>query len=234
MSLQWTFVAGFMYAEVFAILLLMIPYISPRMWQKLFHSRLAQSVNAYAYIYHNVFMAILALLFFDAVREVNKYSHALDDVDYSVPNAEALVNMRLFRAQRNLYISGFAFFLWMVLRRVAMLISTEATLIASNDASMRQATSASDTAKQLMDEIEELKKGDGSSVDAPPSKGAEELKSVAQELEDAKEQLRKARTDLSAFQKQAEGVNVEYDRLLQEHSKLQKQLESSDESKKDS
>ena len=45
-----------------------------------------------------------------------------------------------------------------VLRRVAMLISTEATLIASNDASMRQATSASDTAKQLMDEIEELKK----------------------------------------------------------------------------
>ena len=29
--------------------------------------------------------------------------------------------------------------------------------------------------------------GDGSSVDAPPSKNAEELKSVGKELEDAKE-----------------------------------------------
>ena len=45
-----------------------------------------------------------------------------------------------------------------VLRRVVMLISTEATLIASNDASIKQAKSASDTAKKLMDEIEELKK----------------------------------------------------------------------------
>ena len=39
-------------------------------------------------------------------------------------------------------------------------------------------------------------------------------------------ELRKARTDLSAFQKQAEGVNVEYDRLLQEHSKLQVRRQS--------
>ena len=58
--------------------------------------------------------AILLLLFFDAIREVNKYTNA----DVSMErmhnaNADAVINMRLFRAQRNLYISGFALFLWL-------------------------------------------------------------------------------------------------------------------------
>jgi B-cell receptor-associated protein 31 len=49
----------------------------------------------------------------DAVRDVTKYSKPLDDADMKVnPAAETTLHMKLFRAQRNLYIAGFALFLF--------------------------------------------------------------------------------------------------------------------------
>ena len=45
-----------------------------------------------------------------------------------------------------------------VLKRMCNLISKEATLIASNQASVKQAQGASDQAKRLMDEMDELQK----------------------------------------------------------------------------
>ncbi len=53
------------------------------------------------------------------------------------------MHMRLFRAQRNFYISGFALFLCLVIRRLVGLISTGATLEAEKEAAMKQAASAS-------------------------------------------------------------------------------------------
>ncbi len=51
----------------------------------------------------------------DAIREVRKYSVADTMMEGSLhtANADAVIHMRLFRAQRNLYISGFALFLWL-------------------------------------------------------------------------------------------------------------------------
>ena len=53
----------------------------------------------------------------DAIREMRKYSHELSDQqksDHSFHlDAEMQAHMRLFRAQRNFYISGFSLFLWM-------------------------------------------------------------------------------------------------------------------------
>jgi B-cell receptor-associated protein 31 len=51
----------------------------------------------------------------DAIREVRKY-HTADlsmEVTMHTANSDAVIHMRLFRAQRNLYISGFALFLWL-------------------------------------------------------------------------------------------------------------------------
>lgn len=55
------------------------------------------------------------LIILDAIREVRKYSGAESVVDIGLhtANADAIIHMRLFRAQRNLYISGFALFLWL-------------------------------------------------------------------------------------------------------------------------
>lgn len=52
--------------------------------------------------------------FSDAVREVQKYSGPEPMQDAKVnPNVYDHVHMKLFRAQRNLYISGFSLFLWL-------------------------------------------------------------------------------------------------------------------------
>lgn len=59
-------------------------------------------------------------------------------------------SMRLFRAQRNFYISGFALFLSLVIRRLVILISSQAALLAQSEASMRQAQSATMAAKSLL------------------------------------------------------------------------------------
>lgn len=50
----------------------------------------------------------------DAVREVRKYSGKEFGADAKLqPNMYDHLHMKLFRAQRNLYISGFAVFLWL-------------------------------------------------------------------------------------------------------------------------
>lgn len=59
-------------------------------------------------------------------------------------------SMRLFRAQRNFYISGFSLFLSLVIRRLVILISAQANLQAQSEASLRQAQSATTAAKSLL------------------------------------------------------------------------------------
>lgn len=67
-------------------------------------------------------------------------------------------SMRLFRAQRNFYISGFAIFLSLVIRRLVILISGQATLLAQSEASFRQAKSATSAAQSLLNQQKELEK----------------------------------------------------------------------------
>lgn len=66
--------------------------------------------------------------------------------------------MRLFRAQRNFYISGFSIFLTLVIRRLVTLISAQACLLAQSEASLKQAKSASDAARNLMKQSTETGK----------------------------------------------------------------------------
>ena len=50
----------------------------------------------------------------DAVREVRKYSVSEHSENPKLhPNMFDHLHMKLFRAQRNLYISGFSLFLWL-------------------------------------------------------------------------------------------------------------------------
>lgn len=58
--------------------------------------------------------------------------------------------MKLFRAQRNFYISGFALFLSLVIRRLCSLISSLAHMEAQSEAAMKQAASATSTARDLL------------------------------------------------------------------------------------
>lgn len=78
---------------------------------------------------------------------------------------------------------------------------------------MRQAKSASDTARKMMSE-QDTKKTDDPKVDE--EKVA--LKDVIRNLED---ELKREKKDKEAIKSQAESLNREYDRLTEEFSKLQ-------------
>ncbi|KAI6191127.1 B-cell receptor-associated 31 domain containing protein [Aphelenchoides bicaudatus] len=197
MTLQWSVVAGILYVEVAVLLLLLLPWIRPQHWKKLFNSRLVHAISRFANIYSYAIVAVLLLLFLDAVREVRKYSEA--DIALETRRAlenDSIVHMRLFRAQRNLYISGFSLLLFLVINRIVSLISRTAQLQAAYDAAIRQAEGANKAAKTL------LEAGDNDA-----------LEKATKETEELKKKLRKAEQDRDAMKKQSENLQGEYDRV---------------------
>lgn len=213
MSVQWTLIAGFLYTEVVLVFLLLLPFISAKRWNSILKSRFLRAIEGQSSYYFWVFMAILALCFIDAMREMAKYGDSDDSAGH--PSREHLdvelqMHMKLFRAQRNFFISGFALFLFLVLRRLVTLISKQASLEASNEAAMRQAVSASNAAQKLME---------GKDVSSGGDKATTELKKLLSAAEKERDSaLKKA----EALQSQAESTSREYDRLMGEHEKLQR------------
>ncbi|XP_049873809.1 B-cell receptor-associated protein 31 [Pectinophora gossypiella] len=221
MSLQWTIIATFLYAEIAFVLLLSLPIASPSRWQKFFRSKFLAYISGQASIYFLVLIGVLVLCLLDAIREMQKYSN-IEPAEHTHLDAEMQGNMRLFRAQRNFYISGFALFLLIVIRRMVQMISELATLLAQSEANFRQAQSASVAARSLL-----AQQGAGDEV---AKKEIEELKTKVSQLE---KDLVREKKDKEAVKSQAESLNKEYDRLAEEHSKLQKKLTVAGGDKKD-
>lgn len=170
---------------------------------------------------------ILIVLFLDAVREVRKYSAKNDGADTKLqPNMYDHLHMKLFRAQRNLYISGFAVFLWLVMKRVITLISQLASVSDTTAALQKQADGADQAAKKYKEDNERLKKTlmDGKG-DKATAEGMEllqqEVKKLKEELRASEETLAKSHTEADVTKKQMESLAREYDRLLKEHQELQ-------------
>jgi B-cell receptor-associated protein 31 len=211
----------------------MLPFISASRWQKVFKSKILGFLTGYANLYFNIFIVVLVVLFIDAVREMWKYHAPHMDVPNFAnnPMAEAVYNMKMFRAQRNYYICIFASAMFVILRRLVTSISRTASLEANCATMKKQAESANAVAKQLMEEKDNKsnEKEEGSAKKAIEAVNEKEMAQL-------KDQLTKANKDLDAMRKQAESTNREYDRLLDEHSTLQetcKNLEGSGDTKKD-
>ncbi|KAM9256031.1 B-cell receptor-associated protein 31-like [Cariama cristata] len=64
MSLQWTAVATFLYAEVFLVLLLCVPFVSAARWQKIFKTCLVGLAMAYGIVFVIIIIIIPVLLLF--------------------------------------------------------------------------------------------------------------------------------------------------------------------------
>jgi len=194
-----------MYCELALTLILLLPIISAKRWHSFFKSRFLASLVSLSGIYFKIFLAILIVCFLDAIREMNKYGTEVSGHGHTGEHTHLDVNMqqhmRLFRSQRNFYISGFALVLCVVLHRLTSLISTLAMSQAETEAALKQAQSASDVAQQLMD-------------GATPGAGNDRVK----ELE---EENRKLRAEHEAALSQAKSVSQEYDRVLKECEKLQ-------------
>jgi len=219
MSLQWGLVAGFLYVEIAVLLILLLPGISPQRWLKVFRSRILHSLGVQTQLYFYGLFGLLCLLFIDAIREMRKYSTEEYDLNVN-PKAEMQAHMKLFRAQRNFYISGFALLLSLIIRRIATLLSQQGSLIAQNEAALKQATSASDTARRLMDENSDKSKKAGAG-DAAYKDRFEIMQAKVTSL---MEELDTVKKDRDAIKSQAESVGKEYDRLMDEHNKLERQI----------
>uniref|UniRef100_A0A1L8EEV2 Endoplasmic reticulum transmembrane protein n=1 Tax=Haematobia irritans TaxID=7368 RepID=A0A1L8EEV2_HAEIR len=218
MSLVWTLIAGFLYAEIAVVLLLVLPVASPYKWNRFFKSKFLAMLARQAHLYFFLIMGVLVLFLLDAIREMRKYSHHDHNSDVHL-NVEMQHSMRLFRAQRNFYISGFAIFLVLVIRRLVTLISTQAGLLAQSEASMKQAASASAAAKSLMAE-----KSTEKAKEATEDETLGEITKLKDRIHELTSELNREKKDKEALKSQAESLNKEYDRLTEEYSKLQKKI----------
>nr|XP_040033394.1 uncharacterized protein LOC120819754 isoform X2 [Gasterosteus aculeatus aculeatus] len=235
MTLQWTVVALFLYVEIGVLIILCLPFISARRWQSIFQLRIWSFM---ARFWNKVFLTmiiVLIVLFLDAVREVRKYSSRDLGTEAKLqPNMFDHLHMKLFRAQRNLYISGFAVFLWLVMKRVVTLINQLASVSGSTAALQAQAESANQDVKKYSKENELLKQtlmeGKGGNA---TTQGMEllrkEVDRLKEELRTSEDALKNSKSEADVIKKQADGLAREYDRLLIEHQALQNQ----DENKKD-
>lgn len=219
MSLQWTLIAGFLYLEIAVVLLLVLPIASPKRWNSFFKSKFLQGLQRQAGFYFLMLLGILVLFLLDAIREMRKYSNTeSEEHGHAHLDREMQESMRLFRAQRNFYISGFALFLSLVIRRLVLLISQQATLQAQSEASMRQAQSATTAAKSLLAQRGE--EAQNESNEAHDQK----IKELASKIVKLEDELKLEQKDKQAVKAQADNLAKEYDRLAEEHSKLQKKI----------
>lgn len=196
-------------------------------WQSIFHWRIWGSVARFWNRFFLTMIIILIILFLDAVREVRKYSGKDLGRDAKLqPNMHDHMHMKLFRAQRNLYISGFAVFLWLVMKRVVTLINQLASVSATTAGLQTQADNANQAAKKYMEDNELLKQTlmDGTG-DKASAEGMQllrrEVEKTKQELKTSEEALKSSQSEMDIMKKQLDGLVREYDRLLKEHQELQ-------------
>uniref|UniRef100_A0A3Q0SW76 Endoplasmic reticulum transmembrane protein n=1 Tax=Amphilophus citrinellus TaxID=61819 RepID=A0A3Q0SW76_AMPCI len=158
MTLQWTVVAFFLYAEITVNLILCLPFISAHRWRLIFSWRIWSWISPYWNKCFFTMIMVLVVLFLDALREVQKYSGPEPMQDAKVnPNLYDHVHMKLFRAQRNLYISGFSLFLWLIMRRVATLLNQFAVTLEDSAGLHAQIDEAVKAAEQHREEKLTLK-----------------------------------------------------------------------------
>ncbi|XP_076157703.1 B-cell receptor-associated protein 29-like isoform X1 [Alosa pseudoharengus] len=237
MTLQWTAVALFLYAEIAFILILCLPLLSAQRWQKIFKWNIWSVMSPYWNRFFFAMILILIVLFLDALREVRKYSAEEASTDSQLhPNFSDHVHMMLFRAQRNLYISGFSLFHWLIMRRIITLIHQVALAEGTGAALQAQAEGANQAAKKYMEENQKLKDSLQEQESAKSVRAQlmrQEVESATKDLKAADDALRRSRTEVEAVKKQAQGLTREYDRLLKEHQILQQNLYNGSEDKKD-
>uniref|UniRef100_A0A672Z9R9 Endoplasmic reticulum transmembrane protein n=1 Tax=Sphaeramia orbicularis TaxID=375764 RepID=A0A672Z9R9_9TELE len=215
MTLQWTAVALFLYAEIAVNLILCIPFISAKRWRLVFSWRIWNWLAPYWNKCFLTMIMVLIVLFLDAVREVHKYSGPEPMQDAKVnPNVYDHVHMKLFRAQRNLYISGFSLFLWLsvIMRRVVTLLNQVAITLEDSACLQVQMDRTVKAAQQHQEDNIRLKQS--------TSAKNQQLKLEAEQL---RGQLKAAESqaEVEAMRRQAKGLAQEYDRLLSEHHQLQ-------------
>jgi len=192
------------------------------------------------------FTAGIAIFWVLTLREMLSLQRKIDRAAEGTElTAQLRYEVRLFRSQRNVYISGFAFLLLLVIYRLYKQLREVNQLTATRESLTRQAEGAVAAYKALAeskDALEKAAKENGSSSSSgeatkKPAEPAQKTE-VEDELELANEtidvlrerntklvgDLEKANKDAEALKRQAEGLSTEYARLTREKESLENKL----------
>ncbi|KAG7384518.1 hypothetical protein PHYPSEUDO_002506 [Phytophthora pseudosyringae] len=190
-----------------------------------------------------VVLAVVSILFLSDVTTVYKH-HSSDEV------LGDGMRIRLLTAQRDMYITGFCLFLFLLLRLVYLALATNLRLEKSLGAMKKQAEGAAAGYKSLLAENETFKMqtdklhqllGDEEGEDKKKKVDAlarlvQENADLEQKVQASAEKLKKAENQVAAVTKQAEGQSSAFMKLMDEKSESDKQLETAkaqeDESKR--
>ncbi|XP_070611265.1 B-cell receptor-associated protein 29 [Erythrolamprus reginae] len=230
MTFQWGVVAAFLYGEIALLLLLCLPLVSPVRWNKIFMISVWNRIASYWNKTFLTIILILIVLFLDAIREVRKYSTVPANEGGGRSSITAIdhIHMKLFRSQRNLYISGFSLFLWLVLRRLVSLITILADEMEVENNLKVEVAHSNEVARKCLEENEKLQL---SLKDMKHSTGEHlcyvtneklsvEVEQLKTALKATSEALLQTRNETITVKKHSEELRKEYDLLLKEHDKL--------------
>ncbi|POM72014.1 membrane protein [Phytophthora palmivora] len=180
-----------------------------------------------------VVLAIVSILFISDVTTVYKH-HSSDEV------LGDGMRIRLLTAQRDMYITGFCLFLFLLLRLVYIALATNLRLEKSLGAMKKQAEGAAAGYKALLAENETFKKQTeklhellGGEEGEEKKKKVDALARLVQENADLElkvktsaDKLQKAENQVAAVTKQAEGQSSAFMKLMDEKNESDKQLET--------
>ncbi|XP_057693070.1 B-cell receptor-associated protein 29-like isoform X1 [Corythoichthys intestinalis] len=251
MTLQWTAVAFFLYVQIAFNIILCVPFISPQRWCLIFSWRIWKWLSHYWNKCFFTIIMVLIVLFLvdesggdegmdecfysseDAAREVHKYS-CPEPMQEDTVNSNLFDHfyMRLFRAQRNVYITGFSLFQWLIMWRIIILLKKVALAIENNAGLQAQMENAAKAAEQHQEENRRLKQ---TLVDEEKVISEDilqlklEVESLSSQLETAETAVRKSHAEVEAMKMQIKDLAKEYERLLSEHHQLQNLQSAADE-----
>ncbi|OWY92233.1 putative membrane protein [Phytophthora megakarya] len=180
-----------------------------------------------------VVLAIVSILFLSDVSTVYKHSSS-DEV------LSDGMRIRLLTAQRDMYITGFCLFLFLLLRLVYIALATNLRLEKSLGAMKKQAEGAAAGYKSLLAENETFKKQTeklhellGGEEGEEKKKKVDALARLVQENADLEQKvkasadkLKMAENEVAAVTKQAEGQSSAFMKLMDEKNESDKQLET--------
>lgn len=199
MSIQWTFIAGYLYFEIAVVIIMMLPIFSPRRWNQFFKSRLFSMFQQHAAVYFYVLLGVLCLFLFDAIREMRKYSHSIEGAAYVHLSNEMKGNVKLFRAQRNFYITGFAIFLAFVIRRLVTMLIIQDELSKKAEKIIKEAEATVNLAKTTVL---------ANTIQASEEKNFEELKNQLHQTENL---LKEEKVRVKELEEEAKSWQLKYE-----------------------
>ncbi|GMT23715.1 hypothetical protein PFISCL1PPCAC_15012, partial [Pristionchus fissidentatus] len=202
MTLEWSLIAGLLYTEIVVTLILLLPWIKPKIWRSIFKSRIGHTIGQYAKQSAMIIGALLVMLFLDALRAKRKYSAQNDQMmgtGTGTAEADVVIHAHLFHAERNEYITGFTLLLFFVISRIVKMIHRMSDYERSAENSLRQAHATTKSVTESQD-------------------ASEKKTQMKCELEGEINATREERDNLL---KQAQNLQKDYDEIVEKLKKVQ-------------